>query len=78
MSAAAASAATEALREKDTKINELVEELGSKELLLSEAQAQLAAVRWLGRGSGCGGCPGPAHQSRGRAALRSACSSACS
>lgn len=49
---AAAAATAEAVREKETKINELIEELGNKELLLSEAQSQLAAVRepcWSGR-----------------------------
>ena len=47
--AAAAGAATaEAVRQKEAKINELIEELGNKELLLSEAQAQLAAVRRAG------------------------------
>lgn len=34
----------ESLKEKEAKINELVEDLGSKELLLSEAQASLAKV----------------------------------
>lgn len=44
--AAAATAATAAaMREKEGKINDLIEELGNKEMLLSEAQAQLAAVR---------------------------------
>lgn len=43
--AAAAAASAEAVREKEKKINELIEELGNKELLLSEAQGQLAAVR---------------------------------
>ncbi|KAL4451514.1 hypothetical protein ABPG75_007176 [Micractinium tetrahymenae] len=42
--AAAAAASAEAIREKEKKINELIEDLGSKELLLSEAQAQLAAT----------------------------------
>ncbi|KAL4428851.1 hypothetical protein ABPG77_005289 [Micractinium sp. CCAP 211/92] len=42
--AAAAAEAAEALREKDKKINELIEDLGNKELLLSEAQGQLAAT----------------------------------
>ncbi len=46
--AAAAAEAAEALREKDKKINELIEDLGNKELLLSEAQGQLAAVRAAG------------------------------
>jgi hypothetical protein len=41
---AAAVATAEAVRVKDTKINELIEELGNKELLLSEAQSQLAAT----------------------------------
>ncbi len=41
---AAAVATAEAVRQKETKINELIEELGNKELLLSEAQSQLAAV----------------------------------
>ena len=41
---AAAALTAEAVREKDSKINELIEELGNKELLLSEAQSQLAAV----------------------------------
>ena len=48
---AAAAAAAEAVREKEVKINELIEELGNKELLLSEAQGQLAAVS----GGGCAG-----------------------
>jgi hypothetical protein len=34
-----------AVKEKETKINELIEELGNKEMLLSEAQAQLESVR---------------------------------
>lgn len=42
--AASAAAAAEAVREKETKINELIEELGGKEMLLSEAQSQLAAT----------------------------------
>ena len=41
---AAAAAAAESVREKEVKINELIEELGNKELLLSEAQGQLVAV----------------------------------
>jgi len=47
---AAAVATAEAVREKETKINELIEELGNKELLLSEAQSQLAAVSRERRG----------------------------
>lgn len=47
---AAAVATAEAVREKESKINELIEELGNKELLLSEAQSQLAAVSGWGRG----------------------------
>lgn len=43
-------ATAEAVREKETKINELIEELGNKELLLSEAQSQLAAVSRERRG----------------------------
>lgn len=47
------------IKEKEGKINELVEELGNKELLLSEAQASLSKVggRVLGLG-GVGGCLG--------------------
>lgn len=49
---AAAALTAEAVREKDSKINELIEELGNKELLLSEAQSQLAAVSgWWRQGS---------------------------
>ncbi|PSC75171.1 kinesin-like calmodulin-binding isoform X1 [Micractinium conductrix] len=43
-SVVAAAAAAEAVREKEKKINELIEDLGNKELLLSEAQANLAAT----------------------------------
>ena len=46
---AAAGASLEVVREKDAKINELIEELGGKEMLLSEAQSQLAKVG-LGQG----------------------------
>lgn len=41
------------IKEKEGKINELVEELGNKELLLSEAQASLSKVG--GRVLGFGG-----------------------
>ena len=34
----------DSIKEKDGKINELMEDLGNKELLLSEAQASLAKV----------------------------------
>ncbi len=34
----------ESIKEKDVKINELMEDLGNKEMLLSEAQASLAKV----------------------------------
>lgn len=37
--------ALEAVREKEAKINELIEELGNKELLLSEAKQELESVR---------------------------------
>lgn len=33
------------MREKEAKINELIEELGNKELLLSEAKQELESVR---------------------------------
>lgn len=45
--AAGGAVALEAVREKDSKINELIEELGNKELLLSEAQKQLESVSTL-------------------------------
>ncbi len=52
----------DSIKEKDGKINELMEDLGNKELLLSEAQASLAkvgaAAGWLdeGRRSGALTC----------------------
>lgn len=44
-----------AVKEKETKINELIEELGNKEMLLSEAQAQLESVRGVGGMVDCSG-----------------------
>ena len=52
---AAAGASLEVVREKDAKINELIEELGGKEMLLSEAQAQLAKVGGRVADVGCVG-----------------------
>ncbi|KAI3437601.1 hypothetical protein D9Q98_000054 [Chlorella vulgaris] len=43
--AAAAAVTAAAVKEKETKINELIEELGNKEMLLSEAQAQLESTK---------------------------------
>ena len=45
MAGAAAGMSAEVVREKEKKINELIEELGNKEMLLSEAQAELSSVR---------------------------------
>lgn len=42
--AGAGAGAGETIKEKNNKINELIEELGNKELLLSEAQGKLAAL----------------------------------
>lgn len=47
----------EQLKEKDVKINELVEDLGNKELLLSEAQVSLAKVRAAAGRFGQSGSP---------------------
>jgi hypothetical protein len=44
LEAAAAGAGKETLKAKEHKINELMEELGNKEMLLSEAQNQLASL----------------------------------
>lgn len=43
MSAGNSGALATQLKEKESKVNELIEELGNKEMLLSEAQAQVAA-----------------------------------
>ena len=44
LAAGAGAGSVMALREKDSKINELIEELGSKELLLSDAQSKLSSL----------------------------------
>lgn len=60
-----AGANAEIVREKDSKINELIEELGNKELLLSEAQAQLVGVReaggWVREGAPHPACGAASH-----------------